>query len=166
MTKIVKGRGVEDVHDSHHEGVGLAADKPGDRPVGDADHQGDKGGHEANHDRYAAAEKDPGKEVAAEVVGAQPVGAARRRRTQVQVDFPVGLREDRAEGAEDRKDGQDAAAEEGQAVAPQPAPGVAPERMALVEGLRGRGAYSNLSFGFRHTWMMSTTRFMITMRAA
>ena len=85
MTKTVKGKREDDIHDAHHERVHFAAEKTGDRAVKNADRQ--RHGRRAQADRNGnlAAVKNPDQEIAAERVGAEPVICIRRDCAEPQI---------------------------------------------------------------------------------
>ena len=165
-----EGERVEDVDDAHHDGVEFAACVAGDRAVGDADGQGDERGDESDHDGDASAVEDAGEQVASVDIGAEPVVGAGADGAEVEVHLTVGLREERAEGAQEREEDEDHAAEDSDFVFAQALPGVLPGRAAGLGCVRTRsdgcGAHSNLSFGLSQTWTTSTTRLRVTMSVA
>jgi hypothetical protein len=77
MTKM-KGHGVEDVDDAHHELVNAAAGEACDSAPGDADDQADERGDEAHGKRNLKAGDDAGDHIATVDVCAQPMHAFER----------------------------------------------------------------------------------------
>jgi len=153
-----EGKRVEDVHDAHHGGVHLAPGEARDGPVGDAYRERDEGGDQPDGQGYPPAVEGPGEEVPPEGVGPQPVLGRRGRGAKLEVLVLVRLREDGSGGAQEGEDCEEDTARKRQAVALQPVPGVAPERMSAV---LVDGRHSNFSFGLSQTSAMSARRFIV-----
>ena len=68
----------EHVYDAHDDGVDLAAEIPRRASQRTASHKGDRHHGKAHKQRDTPAVDDPGKEVAAELVGAEPILRTRR----------------------------------------------------------------------------------------
>jgi hypothetical protein len=75
--------GQEDIGDAHQDRVGPAAGITGDRADQEADGRGDDGDQDHHVKRPARAIDDARIDVAAEVVGAEPVRGARRQQAGV-----------------------------------------------------------------------------------
>ena len=67
------GEPVEDIHDPHQYGVGLAADVPGQAAVERADEHRDERSGDPDAQRDPAAGEDAGQEGAAQHIGAEPI---------------------------------------------------------------------------------------------
>ena len=103
-----EGHRVEGVDDAHHQGVEPPAGVAGDGAPDDADGHRNQRGDQADGERHAAAVEDAREHIAAEVVGAEPVGAGGRQVLVWQVQ-QVGVgqaREHRADETGERDQDQ------------------------------------------------------------
>ena len=74
--EIDEGKGIQDVHHTHHGRIDATSGKATDEAVRHADARGDGGGEQANGQRDASTLQDAGEHVASERVRAQPMRGA------------------------------------------------------------------------------------------
>ncbi len=143
-----EGNGVEDIHDSHHEGINPASGIACDGTIEDADAERHRSGHQADHQGKLSAVENAGKEIAPHLVGAQQVPVVHLDQLFGIVligDHDDGLRsggselvgeilvvgplaEPRHDEAEDQHRDQEDPAGDGNLVLAQTVPGIEPER--------------------------------------
>ena len=119
------GKGEEDVGDAHQDGIDPAAGIAGDRADQQADGRGDDG-HQHDHvERQPRAVDHARQDIAAKIVGAEPVLGARRqqpRAAQVADHRRIG-RQHVGEGGDEQQRDDDRQAEHGQPVGGKAPPG-------------------------------------------
>ena len=186
---------VDDLHDTHHDGINRAADVTGNTAVDQADDEVDEHGCERDHQRDAAAFKGAQEKVTAEVIGAEIVYMVLSLMAgictnchEALVDFAKVLfaalkrREERHDDAGKDEEHDDEETHNGNFVFHQSADGVFPEGRARAgnalaasgvgtDPLKTAFIYlchtqpSNFTRGSMRPYAISTTRFAIMRNA-
>ena len=132
-----KRKSIENLEKTHHQHIGFAAEKAGNRAVNHADHHRHQSACRADHQGNASADGHAGEQIPAQRIGAEImlVFHGRRRLHCAPIGVIVGKRRNQRCHRHKQADGQqDQAAGECGAVATEAPPGVLPQAACFDVG--------------------------------